>query len=124
MSVELLFVLMDIISHETEFGVKTYGRQETVKDSSPDDIINEIEVMYKLKGNSNIVTYEDHAINRRKDGQGWDILIRTEYLKPLPDYTAAHELSGEEVIKLDVDICKALEEFGKRNILSTGISKM
>ena len=47
------------------------------------DIINENEIMSKLKGNSNIVSYEDHQIIPHDDGIGYDILIRMELLTPL-----------------------------------------
>jgi hypothetical protein len=50
------------------------------------NVQNEIELMYRLRGNSNIVTYEDHAIYEKKGSRGWDVLIRMEYLQPLSDF--------------------------------------
>ncbi|MBK5654001.1 MAG: protein kinase, partial [Rhizobium sp.] len=81
------------------------------------NITNEIEVMYKLRGNSNIVTYEDHAIYEKKSEIGWDILIRMEFLQSLPDYMTTHALTRGEVIQLGIDICKALEACEKENII-------
>ena len=49
------------------------------------EIINENELMSKLKGNSNIVSYEDHQIIPHEDGVGYDVLIRMELLTPLLD---------------------------------------
>lgn len=43
----------------------------------------EIVLMSKLKGHSNIVSYEDHSIIQHEDGIGWDILIRMELLTPI-----------------------------------------
>ena len=40
--------------------------------------ISEFILMSKLKGNSHIVSYEDHIIIEHEDDIGWDILIRME----------------------------------------------
>lgn len=73
------------------------------------NIINEFILMSKLKGNSHIVSYEDHMIIEHEDDIGWDILIRMELLTPLVELTAQSQLTENEVIKLGVDLCKALE---------------
>ena len=49
-------------------------------------LLNEFNLMAKLKGNSNIVSYEDHNIEPHEDGIGYDILIRMELLTPLSEY--------------------------------------
>ena len=48
-------------------------------------MVSEFSLMSKFKGNSNVVSYEDHSIVPKKDGFGWDILIRMELLTPLPE---------------------------------------
>lgn len=73
------------------------------------NIINEFILMSKLKGNSHIVSYEDHMIIEHEDDIGWDILIRMELLTPLVELTSQSQLAENEVIKLGVDLCKALE---------------
>lgn len=85
------------------------------------NIVREFELMSKLKGNSHIVSYEDHAIFEHEDDIGWDILIRMELLTPLVDITAERTLREEEVIKLGIDICKALEFCRKFNIVHRDI---
>ena|GEM_PF-4417497 len=50
------------------------------------DIITEIDLMGQLKGNSNIVTLEDHQVIPKADGIGWDILMRMELLTSLTDH--------------------------------------
>ena len=65
--------------------------------------------MSKLKGNSHIVSYEDHMIIEHEDNIGWDILIRMELLTPIVDLTSQSQMEENEVIKLGVDLCKALE---------------
>ena len=68
----------------------------------------EFELLVKLKGNSNIVSYEDHEIIRHEDGIGWDILIRLEELTPLVRYSIDNPLSPDDVCHLGRDICRGL----------------
>lgn len=68
----------------------------------------EFELLEKLKGNSNIVSYEDHEIFRHEDGIGWDILIRLEELTPLVRYSLDNPLSAGEVKRMGIDICRGL----------------
>ena len=72
------------------------------------DATNEFELLAKLKGNSNIASYEDHEIFRHEDGIGWDILIRLEELTPLVKYSIDNPLSEEEVTRMGIDICRGL----------------
>ena len=73
------------------------------------EFVGEFRLMSKLKGESNIVSYEDHRVIKHEDGIGWDILIRMELLTPLLKYTKEHSLMQQDVIRLGIDICKALE---------------
>ena len=73
------------------------------------EIVKEFTLMEELKGQTNIVTYEDHAVVPHDDGIGWDILIRMELLTPLSDRICFQPMSEEEVIRLGIDICTALE---------------
>lgn len=85
------------------------------------EIINENEIMSKLKGNSNIVSYEDHQIIPHEDGIGYDVLIRMELLTPLLDVLLERPLTEKEVVKLGIDICKALELCHRKNIIHRDI---
>ena len=84
-------------------------------------LINEVSIMSEFKGESNIVSYEDHCVIPHTDGIGWDILIRMELLTPLLQYASNHALGRSEIIKLGIDICRALELCGKRNIIHRDI---
>lgn len=73
------------------------------------DIVQEIELMDSFRGNSNIVSLEDHKVIEREGEIGWDILIRMELLTTLSELVADRPLTPEAVIELGVDICRALE---------------
>lgn len=81
------------------------------------DISREISVMERLKGNSNIVSYEDHKIVQHTNGFGWDVMIRMELLTSLPEYLEKHTIDEKEICKLGVDICRALTLCEKEKII-------
>ena len=87
-----------------------------------DDCIKEFQLMSKLRGNSNIVSYEDHNVIEKQDGEfGWDIFIRMELLIPIVQYFTDNAPTQQDIIKLGIDICKALEVCGKYNIIHRDI---
>jgi serine/threonine protein kinase len=73
------------------------------------DIVQEVELMSAFRGNSNIVSFEDHKVVEREDEVGWDILIRMELLSSLSEKVTEKLLSVDEVVKLGIHICRALE---------------
>ena len=81
----------------------------------------EFELLAKLKGNSNIVSYEDHEIFRHENGIGWDILIRLEELTPLVKYSIDNPLSADEVALMGRDICRGLSLCRKFGIVHRDI---
>ncbi len=85
------------------------------------DIVNENEIMAQLKGNSNIVSYEDHQIVPHENGVGYDILIRMELLEPLIRRMMQEKLDEREVAALGIDMCKALEICHRKNIIHRDI---
>lgn len=85
------------------------------------NIINEISLLYQLRGHSNIVSYEDHTVEKKKDILGWDILIKMEYVTSLVDYMSEHRLTRGEIVRIGIDICSALETCEKMNIIHRDI---
>jgi serine/threonine protein kinase len=108
------------IKEAQDIGIDAAAMPEYFK-SMVGSILNEIELMYKLRGNGNIIIYEDHAIYQKKGDLGWDVLIRTEFLQTLPDFLIGRELGRSEVAKLGIDICKALEACGREGIIHRDI---
>ena len=82
-----------------------------------DDFVNEIRLMQSFKGTPNIVSIEDYAVIEKADKIGWDIYIRMELLTPFNKYASSKTLTEDDIIKLGIDICSALELCGKRNII-------
>jgi serine/threonine protein kinase len=97
------------------------GSARTYFENFVKDIVSEFVLMSKLKGNSNIVSYEDHIVIPHEDKIGWDILIRMELLTPLMEYAKNADFSERDVIKLGLDMCSALELCQKRNIIHRDI---
>lgn len=85
------------------------------------EIVEEYSLMAKLKGNSNIVSYEDHTMKQHEDGIGYDVIIRMELLTPLNEYISREPLTENSIIQLGIDMCKALEVCGRYNIIHRDI---
>ena len=85
------------------------------------ELVEEFRIMSKLKGESNIVSYEDHRVIEHTDEIGWDVFIRMELLTPLTKYAKEHGISRADVIRLGIDICSALELCRKNNIIHRDI---
>lgn len=85
------------------------------------NIVGEINMLYSLSGNSNIVGYQDHQVIKKKDTMGWDVLIRMELVTSLPKYLESQRFSREQVVQLGLDICTALELCSKKGIIHRDI---
>ena len=86
-----------------------------------DNASNEFTILSRLKGNTNIVSYEDHEIIRHKDSSGWDIFIRMEQITPLLDYSLEHEITEDLVLKMGMDICHGLALCARHKIIHRDI---
>lgn len=85
------------------------------------NIVNEVNMLYSLSGNSNIVAYQDHKVVKKEDGIGWDVLIRMEYVTSLRKYLVDRQMTREEIVRLGIDICTALELCSKKGIIHRDI---
>lgn len=86
-----------------------------------EEFVQEIALMSKLKGNVNIVGYEDYAVIEHEDSIGWDIIIRMELLTALPAYIKDRSFTVNDVIKLATDVCNALEVCHEQKIIHRDI---
>lgn len=86
-----------------------------------DEVKKEFLLMTQLKGNTNIVSVEDYDAVKKESEFGWNIFIRMELLTPMNKYFAENNPSQKDIIKLGIDICKALEVCQKYNIIHRDI---
>lgn len=80
----------------------------------------EYAMMAGMKGNSHIVYCDDLRIVQHDDGFGWNIYIKMELLTPLKSYLPQN-IPQEQVIRLGMDMCRALEECQHRHIVHRDI---
>jgi serine/threonine protein kinase len=104
------------------------GYGETSKDileyyrDTINDIVKEIEIMYELRANKNIVDYQDHLIIEKTGNEiGFDIYIRMELLTSLDRYIEKNTIDEKEVVKIGCDIANALVVCNKHNLLHRDI---
>ena len=92
-------------------GENTSLREDGRDDTSPDRMLREIANRYariaSMKDCNNIVRCEDMRCNRREDGLGWTVLIKTELLKPLTA-VMKEAVSENQSIRIGIDISRAL----------------
>ena len=86
-----------------------------------DSLLNEITLMDNLKGAKNVVGIEDYKIIERTEDFGWDIFIRMELLTPFDSFVSNPDFSQQDVLKLGIDICSALEICEQNAILHRDI---
>jgi hypothetical protein len=84
-------------------------------------VFSEIEMISEFRGNSHIVSFEDSLIVEDTESIGWDILIRMELLTSLAAVLADRSMPQEEVVKLGIHMCRALELCGLKKIVHRDI---
>ena len=84
------------------------------------ELVREYLFMQKLSGCPNVVSCQDVRYSPHEDGIGWDIYIRMELLTPLKKYVTG-QYSEYQVLRLGLDICRALAACEKQNIIHRDI---
>ncbi len=78
-------------------------------------------IMSDLGGQTNTVSCQDMRKIEKKDMPGYDIFFFMELLTSVATISTERAMSEEEIVKLGIDICTALELLEKRNILHRDI---
>ena len=99
----------------TQKDITTYYEQTVKK------WLEEINFMSIFKDSQNIVNIEDYEIIQKKNEIGWIINIRMELLKNLNTFTVESKITDKEVLKMAIDITKALEDCEKQNVIHRDI---
>ena len=81
----------------------------------------EININYQLRGESHFVSYEDSTFLNKPDGNGVDVFIRMELLTSLVQHMRQTPLAENDVLRLGMEICLALESLEHRKIIHRDI---
>ena len=84
-------------------------------------IASEISLMETVKGNTNVVNIDDYKIIHHEKENIWRVYIRMEYLTTLYEQADIHGIDENEIIRIGVDICRALEICAEMKILHRDI---
>lgn len=85
------------------------------------DLASEIKLMQSLRGCENIVRIEDSRIIRSPERLLWHILIRMELLTSLSRRLTEGPMAEGEVIRLGMDLCRALDVCHHKHIIHRDI---
>ncbi len=96
-----------------------YSREQTVAyfHQVVQDYTAEIKLMASVKGYTNIVAIDDYKIVHSEDPECWYIFIRMELLNQV-DFQSMGE---QEIIRLGIDLCTALEVCREKKIVHRDI---
>lgn len=126
-SVESALKVVNLIEKRGKLDNFTESRKaeyERVKQKSKDFAEQEVLLMNKLQGRTNIVTYSDHTFVDWADetGFGCDLLIRMELLTDLrSEIETGRKFDQDEILKIGKDICTALVLCHGKSILHRDI---
>jgi len=81
----------------------------------------EIKLMNDLKGSNHVVNIEDYEVLPLKNGFGFELNIRMELLERIEVYFSEKNPTSHDILKLGLDISKALRDCNKINIIHRDI---
>ena len=126
------YAAIKIIRHpEKNSAIDEYRKRGYSDQEIPDIILKEVKdctaeirLMESLKGYTNIATIEDYTIYHPEGELFWYILIRMELLNSLDmkSFWENGRLNEEKLLKLGIDLCKALDVCKKFNIVHRDIN--
>ena len=81
----------------------------------------EIDLMESLKSAPNIVCIQDFSVRKHKIKPSWIAHIRMELLESLNNYRERRGMSEDDVLRLGIDLCTALEYCDRVNVIHRDI---
>jgi serine/threonine protein kinase len=75
----------------------------------------------EFEGTTNIVNYEDHKVIPKEGEPGYLILIRMELLESLAAIIRSRTLKEDDVLKIGMDVCRALERLEMSKVIHRDI---
>jgi len=94
--------------------ISAYFRQQM------EELVAEYVFMQELGESPSVVSCQDIRYEQHEDGIGWDVYIRMELLQPLKRYIA-REYNEYQVLRLGMDICRALMACERNHIIHRDI---
>lgn len=80
-----------------------------------------IQVMECVKGYTNILSVDDHKVIRDEKTGLWYVIVRMELLVPLLKRLQMAAFQEEDIIRLGIDLCSALEVCSRKSIVHRNI---
>lgn len=91
--------------------LKNKNINEDIDNVLVNQIENEINICNKIKNNKNVLTYKDFI------QEGNDYYFIMDYVENINTYCKNNKITTKDIILLAIDICNALEEFEKNDIV-------
>ena len=114
----------DVADKGSSYGEETEDVTGTAQDRYRDlldSLLAEIKINNRLKGYTNIVSYEDHRVITRPEAMGYDVIIKMELLTSLPEMLRQRDLTVADVARLGREIATALTVLQRNKIIHRDI---
>ena len=99
----------------TDGSFKTDEDRVLFREQRENEVREEFEIAHKFISHPNIIHYEELFVNSGEDGL--DVLIRMEESIPIKRYLNINGMTEQQIVRLGIDMCKALIALHNLNIL-------
>lgn len=113
-------------NHLYSNAIASCGTKKKKLDSYFLDLISNIENYINALSNINdpyILDYQDHTIVKLTDKNGWDFLIKTEYIESLSSYLNKNIFTVRDLLLLGIDLAVGLTRYRQKKIYQTNINE-
>lgn len=111
---EAAMKVVEIYPHNLDFNEILGNDNYNELEEKTTQVMKEIDMLYKLKGNTHIVNYIDHYIEKKNEQ--YSLYLKMEYLHRLDSFYG-EEIESAKAISITYDILDALMECEKNNIV-------
>lgn len=80
-----------------------------------EELLEELRLLQRFQEDPHIVSVVDHRVLETETGYALYLLM--EMLEPFSDYITTHRMGEQEVIRLGLDLCSALEACERENVV-------
>lgn len=88
---------------------KEWARKRT------EELLGEVRMLQKFREDPHIVSVADYRV--RETDTGYELYLLMEMLEPFSEYITSHRMGEDEVIRLGMDLCSALETCERENVV-------
>lgn len=119
-AIKVITIPKNSMQNQIEYGMSIEDTKEYYKEYV-NEILKTVTLLEEIKGGKNIVNIEDCKVVELKETMQWEIYLRMDLLQNVKKYFLENKVRVIDIINLGIDICEALENCEKINIMHGNI---